>query len=213
MAGFSSISVSLARHTGPSLRNLLNLIYSRAPLLSKSSGGSIAVDRELLDLLDMVETPESAEDLVDMVNRYAEKCGGLHGVEFSHDCVTFTGFGEFQDAEHFHAYEKLAARMSIMALAQKRILAKPVNDENEKYAMHGFLIRLGMNGAELKPTRKILMERLSGSQAFRTPVQAEQARARNAQRYRERREEMADLPPLPQEPEETVTNETAPIKK
>ena len=42
MAGFSNISVSLARHTGPSLRNLLNLIYSRAPLLSKASGGSMS---------------------------------------------------------------------------------------------------------------------------------------------------------------------------
>jgi hypothetical protein len=211
MAGFSNISVSLARHTGPSLRNLLNLIYSRASLLSKASGGSIAIDRELLDLLDAAETPESAKALVDMVNRYAVKCGGIHGVEFSHDCVTFTGFGEFQDAEHFHAYEKLAARMNIMALAQKRIQAKPVNNENEKYAMHGFLIRLGMNGADLKPARKILMERLSGSQAFRTSGQAEQAKERNAQRYRERRAAMAELPPMP--PEEEDVSNTQPIEK
>ena len=211
MAGFSGISISLARHTGPSLRNLLNLIYSRASLLSKASGGDIALDRELLDLLDAVETPESAEDLVDMVNRYAAKCGGLHGVQFSHDWVTFTGFGEFQDEAHFNAYTELVARMNRMALAQKRILAKPVNDENEKYAMHGFLIRLGMNGADLKPARKILMERLSGSQAFRTSGQAEQAKERNTQRYRERRAEMADLPPMP--PEEEDFGNTQPIEK
>lgn len=35
-----------------------------------------------------------------------------------------------------------------MCISQKRIQAKNVNDENEKYALRTWLIRLGMNGSD-----------------------------------------------------------------
>ena len=58
--------------------------------------------------------------------------------------------------------------MNKQALEQKRIHAKAVNEENEKYALRIWLTRLGMNGPEYKGTRKVLMENLSGHAAFRT---------------------------------------------
>ena len=61
--------------------------------------------------------------------------------------------------------------MTRQALDQKRIQAKEVNEENEKYALRIWLTRLGMNGAEYKTTRKILMQNLSGHSAFRTEAE------------------------------------------
>ena len=47
---------------------------------------------------------------------------------------------------------------------------------NEKYALRIWLVRMGMGGDEYKASRKILMERLSGHTAFRTPADAEKAK-------------------------------------
>ena len=54
-----------------------------------------------------------------------------------------------------------------MALTQKRVQAKDVDDSNEKYSLRVWLIRLGLNGADFKADRKRLMENLSGHTAFR----------------------------------------------
>ncbi len=54
-----------------------------------------------------------------------------------------------------------------MAKTQKRIAptSKPV--ENEKYAFRCFLLRLGFIGDEFKADRKVLLQNLSGSTAFK----------------------------------------------
>ena len=52
-------------------------------------------------------------------------------------------------------------------------IMKDWNEENEKYTLRIWLIRLGMNGDEYKTTRKILMEKLSGHSAFRTEAEKE----------------------------------------
>jgi CRISPR/Cas system-associated protein endoribonuclease Cas2 len=54
-----------------------------------------------------------------------------------------------------------------MARNSKRITAKEHEVPNEKYAFRCFLLRLGFIGAEYKGYRKILLERLSGSAAYR----------------------------------------------
>ena len=182
-----TISLPLDGHTGASLRNLVNLIYSRGPILSQATDGNFGIDKELLYILDAVPTPASAEEFRAMLNRYVARCGGVRGIQILEDKISFTGFGYTQDAAYINAYTELAARLNQMALTQKRIQAKSVNDENPKYAMHIFLIRLGFNGPDFKQERKILIERLEGSQAFRTPAQAEKAKIKLLQKRSEQR--------------------------
>ena len=55
-----------------------------------------------------------------------------------------------------------------MSIAQKRISATEKFAENEKYAFRCFLLRLGFIGSEYKEERKILLENLSGSSAFKS---------------------------------------------
>jgi hypothetical protein len=72
--------------------------------------------------------------------------------------------------------------MNKQALDQKRIQAKVVSDENEKYALRIWLTRLGMNGPEYKEARGVLMENLTGNSAFRTKAEEEKWKARQAKK-------------------------------
>ena len=54
-----------------------------------------------------------------------------------------------------------------MTMKQKRITAKPKENENEKYAFRCFLLRLGFIGDEYKADRKLLLSKLNGSSSFK----------------------------------------------
>ena len=55
-----------------------------------------------------------------------------------------------------------------MAKNCKRITAKEKATDNDKYAFRCFLLRLGFIGNEFKMERKVLLEKLEGSSAFRS---------------------------------------------
>lgn len=55
------------------------------------------------------------------------------------------------------------------------------------------LLRLGMNGDAYKPTRKELMENLGGHAAFRTPEEAEKAKAKNKAKREAQKTKAAEL--------------------
>ena len=80
--------------------------------------------------------------------------------------VSFPWF-ELIDSDHFNAYTQFISAITKMAREQKRILGKERAVENEKYAFLCFLLRLGFIGDDYKLTRKILLENLEGSAAFK----------------------------------------------
>ena len=80
--------------------------------------------------------------------------------------VSFPWF-ELIDSDHFNAYTQFITAITKMAREQKRILGKERVVENDKYAFRCFLLRLGFIGDEYKLTRKILLENLEGSAAFK----------------------------------------------
>lgn len=71
------------------------------------------------------------------------------------------------DSARAQAYSRLVTALCQLAKKSKRITAKEHEVPNEKYAFRCFLLRLGFIGKEYKDCRKILLERLSGSAAFR----------------------------------------------
>ena len=191
-----TISLPLDRHTPESLRRLLNMIYSRGKLLSKATGGTFSVDKELLDALDDAGTITIREDFISMVQEH----GGLNGITFDEGKINFTGYPFSYDAEKTKALQQLTCMMNKHALEQKRIQAKVVNDANEKYIFRIWLVRLGMDGSEFKETRRILMENLSGHTAFRTKAEEEKWKARQ----QEKREALKAAKAAAQEAVETV---------
>ena len=80
--------------------------------------------------------------------------------------VSFPWF-ELIDSDHFNAYTQFITAITKMAREQKRILGKERVVENDKYAFRCFLLRLGFIGDDYKLTRKILLENLEGSAAFK----------------------------------------------
>lgn len=169
----ASISFPLHNHTAASLTNIICMIHSRGPLLSKATGGEFFVDRELVDEILDKHTFLTTKDLIAFVKEWNETGNPIKGISFEEDKLTFDGFTGVKDAEHLHTFTRLAAAMNKMAMTQKRVQAKDTDDSNEKYSLRIWLVRLGMNGTEHKADRKILMENLSGHSAFRNDAEKE----------------------------------------
>lgn len=82
------------------------------------------------------------------------------------DRISFPWF-ELSDSDHFDAYSQFVIKLCKLAKEQSRAITKEKIMENEKYAFRCFLLRLGFIGDEYKKTRKILLENLEGSSAFK----------------------------------------------
>lgn len=61
--------------------------------------------------------------------------------------------------------------MNRSAIEHKRIFAKKVNEENEKFAMRIWLDSIGLCGDSYKQSRRILTKPLRGITAFKTQKQ------------------------------------------
>ncbi len=179
-----TISLPLDKHTPESLRRLLNLIYSRGGLISKATGGCFDVDKDLLTALDRAGFIRTNGEFI----RKVEEHGGLTGITFSDGKLNFTGFPFSYDSAKTAACQQLACAVSRHAIQQKRIQAKVVNEENEKYIFRIWLVRIGLDGKENKETRKVLLENLSGHTAFRTKADEEKWKARQAEKRQALRE-------------------------
>ena len=173
------LAFPVSQHNGVTLRNLVNLLYSRGKLIGKATGGHFHVEEGLVEKLKDDSCTFAIMNFINAVSDYeAEHGAALEGLKITTEKVTFTGFPTAPDREHLTAFAQLAVLMNQQAISQKRIQAKDVNDENEKYALRTWLLRLGMNGPYFKETRKILMENLSGHAAFRTDEEAQKFLAR-----------------------------------
>ena len=178
-----TVSMPLTRHNGASLRNLINLVYTRASLLNKALGTSFRVEQGLTDSLQDDACILTVESLLGAVAAYEDEHGkALDGITITPDEISFTSLPETTEPERLRAFTELVAMMNKQAIEQKRVQAKAVNEENEKYALRIWLTRLGMNGPEFKTTRKVLMENLTGHSAFRTPDEEAKWKARQAEK-------------------------------
>ena len=178
-----TVSLPTTRHTGATLRNLINLVYTRASLLNKALGTSFRVEPGLTDALQDDACILTVESLLTAISAYEDEHGkALGGITITPDEISFTSLPETTEPERLRAFTELVAMMNKQAIDQKRVQAKAVNEENEKYALRIWLTRLGMNGPEFKTTRKVLMENLTGHTAFRTPADEAKWKARQAEK-------------------------------
>ena len=106
--------------------------------------------------------------LLDAKGNLIKKALGITDIriEVEEDKVSFPWFEETKPDEML-AYTKFISALCEMSVKQKRITAKPKENENEKYAFRCFLLRLGFIGDEYKVDRKILLSKLEGSSAFK----------------------------------------------
>ena len=178
-----TVEVPMTHHTGATLRNLINLTDTRAGLINKALGTSFRVDEDLIKALQDEECTRTTESLLKAIAAYEDEHGkAIDGLTFIPEGITFSSLPETEDTETLRTFTILAGMMNKQALDLKRIQAKAVNEENEKYALRIWLTRLGMNGSEFKEARKVLMANLTGNSAFRTPAEEAKWKARQAEK-------------------------------
>ena len=86
----------------------------------------------------------------------------------TNDRITFAWLHGTITDETAKAYAEFISKLCEMARMQKRVTAKEKIVDNEKYAFRCFLLRLGMIGNAYKESRKILLQNLTGSSAFKS---------------------------------------------
>ena len=86
----------------------------------------------------------------------------------TNDRITFAWLHGTITDETAKAYAEFISKLCEMARTQKRVTAKEKIVDNEKYAFRCFLLRLGMIGSAYKVSRKILLQNLTGSSAFKS---------------------------------------------
>ena len=84
------------------------------------------------------------------------------------DRITFAWLHGTITDETAKVYAEFISKLCLMARTQKRVTAKEKIVDNEKYAFRCFLLRLGMIGSAYKESRKILLQNLTGSSAFKS---------------------------------------------
>ena len=82
--------------------------------------------------------------------------------------LCFPWFSSVASPEQVHVYTQFVTALCNMAKKQKRIVAKEKTADSEKYAFRCFLLRLGFIGEEYAIARKLLLQNLHGSGAFKS---------------------------------------------
>lgn len=156
-----NIDIPLEGFTADGLKNLVYLIHSKQYLLEKAVGTrALWVSDTLVEKLNTREGMPLEETIL-MISE-----GETEGLVLGKDRINFCGFPF--SIETANVYTKLVAAIAQMAKTQKRIKPQECIEENEKYYMRSWLVRLGFGGKDGKEVRNILLANLKGHTAFRT---------------------------------------------
>lgn len=82
--------------------------------------------------------------------------------EISFPWFTLTGIDGETDA-----YSQFVVHLCEMAKEQTRVLDKPYDGDNDRFAMRIFMVRMGMKGTQFALARKLMMKHLSGNSGWR----------------------------------------------
>ena len=171
----TTVSIPVEGMSAEGLKNLVFLTRSKQYLINRAFAEDVfRVPTALVEGLGSTEIPD-AETFLQTFQNHAEGC---RGISFQDGKITFT-LPTAGDPGMIKAFTHLAAAMVRQAKEQKRISPKETIEENEKYYMRIWLLRLGFGGAEGKEIRDLLMKKLKGNSAFRTEE--------NKQRWQEAR--------------------------
>ena len=190
------IHIGANGHTPQTMRNLANIMASHESLIADAldlDRGRMhrycrTVDPRFLEQVNK-KKPKTMAALADIwYNSNGASCGRdqhyndsrYHMLNYH---ATFTkGTIEFRlfqfdapadgklnglHAGQLKSYIQLCLALSQMAKTVKTASQKPQQNENPKYAMRTWLLRLGFIGEEFKTAREILTKRLAGDTAFR----------------------------------------------
>ena len=190
--------------TAGQLRNIVYLAHAKQYLLNKVFGQEFwNIDDDLVQRLSD-ENPTERNDFLTIFEGFRSTC---KGVSFDNGQVTLT-YPKQEDADKNAALSTLMGNMVKAAAESKRVNPKTVIEDNEKYYLRSWLLRVGFDGTDGKDGRRVLLEGLKGHTAFRTPDdEAKWKAARAAARERVKAEQEATPAPSEEEQLPALTKE------
>ena len=202
----TAVSLPMEGMSAEGLKNLIFLTHSKQYLINRAFAEAVfRIPAELAEVLGSTEIPD-AETFLQTFQSHAEGC---KGISFQDGKVTFT-LPTADDPDMIKAFTHLVAAMVQQAKEQKRISPKETIEENEKYYMRIWLLRLGFGGAEGKEIRDLLMKKLKGHSAFRTEENKQRwQEARRNEREAAKQQEQAPAEEPAGQQEQAPTEETA----
>ena len=207
----TTVSLPVEGMTAEGLKNLIFLTHSKQYLINRAFAEEVfRIPAELVEALGSAEIPD-AETFLQTFQSHAEGC---KGISFQDGKITFT-LPTAGDPDMIKAFTHLTAAMVRQAKEQKRISPKETIEENEKYYMRIWLLRLGFGGRDGKEVRDILMKNLKGHSAFRTDENRQRwQEARRNEREAAKQQEQAPAGETAGEPEaEAEPAEAAPAEQ
>lgn len=160
----TTVSLPVEGMTAEGLKNLIYLIHSKQYLINRAFAEEVfRVPAALVEELGSAEV-SGTEAFLQVFQNHADGC---RGISFPDGKAAFT-LPAINDPDMIRAFTRLAAAMAQQAREQKRIKPDETIEENEKYYMRIWLLRLGFGGKEGKETRNLLLKNLKGHSAFRT---------------------------------------------
>lgn len=179
------IHVGAERFTPKTLRNLVNIFYSKEDLIYRA----LHIDpvrehrycrktnTKFLKELNKKRPTTMAKfaDLWYMEAPYGRSMhynsSRYHGLNlhatFTKGTVEFRLFNGTLHAGEIKAYIQFCLAMTHQALTQKKASARKTETDNEKYAFRCWMLRLGLIGDEFKTCRHHLLKSLTGNAAWR----------------------------------------------
>ena len=159
----ADISVPIAGHTGISLRNLVNMIYSKQELIQKSLG----IEDSIIAEEFIKELNEAKISTIDDFQKAIVRKQSCIQIEFNFEEQKI-GFNFIEaETENITPYTQFIELLNQSAKELKHASYKTKSTDNPKFTFRVFLIRLGMIGDEYKEARKVLLKNLEGNGAFR----------------------------------------------
>lgn len=122
----------------------------------------VSVPKEKVDI-------EKLQALIHSKSSLIKKALGIDNliIEIKDETVVFPWIDKTKSEEWIQSCMKFIMSLCKMSLKLNRVQSKEKIVTNEKYAFRCFLLRLGFIGDEYKKDRKILLQNLSGSSAFK----------------------------------------------
>ena len=152
----TEVEVPAQTMTEDALRNLINMIHSKQYLLEKALGyRAFNIPDTLVEA-----AAEKGADILSAIAQHSPT-----GITVENGAINITGFPD-------GGYDALARAMIERASAHRWISPDETIEENEKYYMRAWLVRLGFGGKDGKEMRSMLLKNLKGHSAFRTEADA-----------------------------------------
>jgi hypothetical protein len=153
-------------HSGRTLRNLVNMTYSKQYLIKKAFElEDNIVEEDFAIGINEVKI-ETLEDFKTVLEDIGERsCPGIE-FDFYDKTINFKLLQE-KNPEKKEVFKQFVSILNENAKKLKYASAKVKPTDNEKYTFRTWLLRLGMIGDEYKVARKELLKNLSGNGAFR----------------------------------------------